>query len=128
MRSFTIVAVGGAVGTLARHGINESLASDRLFPLATFTVNISGAFLLGLLITALAAPDDEHTGRRRDARLLLGTGLLGGFTTYSTLAVETDALLRDDHLGLALAYGAGSAVIGLAAALAGAITARVAMR
>lgn len=128
MRSFAIVAVGGAVGTLARHGINESLASDRLFPLATFTVNISGAFLLGLLITALAAPGDERTGRRRDARLLLGTGLLGGFTTYSTLAVETDALLRDDHLGLALAYGAGSAVTGLAAALAGAITARIAIR
>lgn len=128
MRSFAIVAAGGAVGTLGRHGINEWLASDRLFPLATFIVNISGAFLLGLLITGLAIRGSEDIGRRRDVRLLLGTGILGGFTTYSTLAVETDALLRDDHLGLALAYGAGSAVIGLTAALAGAVTARAVAR
>lgn len=127
MRSFAIVALGGAVGTLGRHGVNEWLASDRLFPLATFTVNISGAFLLGLLLTGLAMRGRQD-GLRRDVRLLLGTGFLGGFTTYSTLAVETETLLRNDHVGLALAYGAGSAAIGLIAALAGAMTARAVAR
>lgn len=128
MRSFAIVAAGGAVGTLGRHGINEWLASDRLFPLATFIVNVSGAFLLGLLITGLALRGSQDSGRRRNSRLLLGTGVLGGFTTYSSLAVETDALLRDGHLGLALAYSTGSATIGLMAALAGAVAARAVAR
>lgn len=127
MRSFAIVALGGAVGTLGRHGIQEWLTTGHLFPLATFAVNVCGSFLLGLLLATvvLRTPDDH---RRRDARLLLGTGVLGGFTTYSTLAVETQTLLRDDHVALALTYGFGSAVVGILAALAGTFTARAASR
>ena len=62
--------------------------------------------------------------RRRQARLLLGTGFLGGFTTYSALAVEADGLLRGGRVGLAVAYALTTVVVGLVASLAGVITAR----
>lgn len=124
MRSFALVAVGGAVGTLTRYGIEESLTADRLFPLATFLVNVSGSFLLGMLLGALLARNRDPF----DLRLLLGTGFLGGYTTYSSLAVETDALVRGDHVALGLTYAIGSVLAGLVAALAGVASARAVVR
>lgn len=112
MRSLLLVVLGGAAGTLSRFGVNETLPDDSLFPLATFIVNVLGSFALGVLLAALLA-------RRNELRLLLGTGFLGGFTTYSALAVETDTLLRSDHVALAIAYAIGSVFAGLAAAIAG---------
>ena len=123
MRSFVIVAVGGAVGTLARHGVGETITSYDPFPYATFVVNLSGSFLLGLLATLLVLRGAD-SGARRDARLLLGTGLLGGYTTYSALAVETEQLLRFGEVQVAVVYALGTAVLGLVAALAGIATAR----
>lgn len=84
---------------------------------------MSGAFCLGLVLTILArlGPDE---GRRRDLRLTLGTGLLGGFTTYSLLAVQT--LQRLPLLGLI--YGLASVVLGVAAAGIGVRAARLVVR
>lgn len=113
MRSLALVALGGAAGTLSRFGVNEVLPDEGLFPWATFIVNVVGSFALGVLLAAVL-----HR-RSESLRLLLGTGFLGGFTTYSALAVETDALVRGDHLVLGIAYAVGSVVAGLAAALAG---------
>lgn len=126
MRSFALVAVGGAAGTLARHGVAEALDPDRLFPLATFLVNVTGSFALGALLAVLLVRD--HRARANRLRLLLGTGLLGGYTTYSALAVETDTLLRGDHVALGLAYAAGSVLAGLVAAFAGVAAARAVVR
>ncbi len=112
MRSLALVVVGGTAGTLSRFGVNEVLPEGGLFPWATFIVNVVGSFALGVLLAALLT---RHT----ELRLLLGTGFLGGFTTYSALAVETDTLLRGDHVILGVAYAVGSVVAGLAAALAG---------
>lgn len=123
MRSFVIVAAGGAVGTLARHGVGETITSDTLFPYATFVVNLSGSFLLGMLVTLLLLRGDD-SGARRDGRLLLGTGVLGGYTTYSALAVETEQLLRLGEVQVGVVYALGTAVLGLVAALAGIATAR----
>lgn len=122
MRSFALVAVGGAVGTLGRYGIAEALDADRPFPLATFLVNVVGSFALGAVLAVLMVHD--HSAPANRLRLLLGTGLLGGFTTYSALAVETDALLREHHVALALTYALGTVVAGLLAALAGVAAAR----
>lgn len=127
MRSFVIVAAGGAAGTLARHGIGQWLSTDGLFPVATFVVNVSGSFLLGLLATALLLRGGD-TGGRRDVRLLLGTGMLGGYTTYSAFALETDQLISAGEVGHALLYSFGAVALGLLAALAGAATARAVIR
>jgi CrcB protein len=116
--SLGLVALGGAVGT----GIREALAltwpapaGD--IPTTILLINVVGAFALGLLLEALArrGPDE---GRRRGLRLLLGTGVLGGFTTYSALAVDA-ASLTGSALGVAFAYAALSLVVGAAASVAG---------
>ena len=116
-----LVAVGGAVGTAVRAALAAVPAAGGGWPWATATVNVTGAFLLGLLLEGLArtGPDD---GRRRHARLLLGTGVLGGYTTYSTLALDTVQRAGTGDVGGAALYAGGSLVLGLAAAAAGIAT------
>ena len=122
-----LVAIGGAAGSIARHGVEQVLGSSKGLPVGTLTVNLAGAFLLGVLIEVLALRGSD-AGHRRAARLLLGTGFLGGFTTYSALAVEADGLVRDGRAGLALAYVLTTVVVGLLASLAGVLSARTAAR
>ena len=114
-----VVAAGGAVGAPLRYALARTLpTAPGAWPTATFVTNLLGAFLLGVLLEALArlGPD---AGPRRVVRLGLGTGVLGAFTTYSTLATEAVLLDRDGHPALAVAYGLASAVAGSAAAAAG---------
>jgi CrcB protein len=114
-----VVAVGGLVGTPARYAIAQALATSRHgWPIATFLTNLAGAFALGVLLELLARRGRE-TGRRQLVRLLVGTGALGAFTTYSTLAVEADLLVRDSRPLLALAYALASVALGVVAAAAG---------
>lgn len=114
------VAGGGAVGTVARYGLAQALPTGDGVPWATLVANVVGAFLLGLLLEALVRSGPDAGGRRL-ARLGLGTGVLGGFTTYSAFAVEIDARLRDGHALLALGYAAGSIALGLAACALGVV-------
>lgn len=125
-RSFLLVFVGGTLGTLGRYGIADAV-DDTLFPLATFVVNVTGSFALGALLAALLVRDHDR-GHRWSVRLLVGTGFLGGYTTYSALAVQTDALLRSDHVAIGLAYGIGTVVTGLLAAFAGIAVGRAVAR
>lgn len=122
-----MVAAGGAAGSLARHGICELIGTPSDLPVGTLSVNLAGAFALGVLLAALALRGSD-VGRRRTARLLLGTGFLGGFTTYSALAVETDSLLRDDRVLAGLGYGVGSVVGGVAAAALGIVVTKRVVR
>jgi fluoride exporter len=119
-----LVALGGTFGTAARFALTEALPSWYDVPVATFGVNVLGAFLLGVLLA-----DQTRRGRdegiRRAVRLLVGTGFLGGFTTYSSLAVDTDALARSGQAGLALGYALTTVIIG---ALAAAVGIRLASR
>ncbi|MDT0164035.1 CrcB family protein [Actinotalea sp. AC32] len=115
-----LVAAGGAAGSAARHGVSAWIGSSDGWPTATFVENLVGAFLLGLLLEALVRRGPETDGARR-LRLALGTGLLGGFTTFSTLAIEVERLVVDGRLGLGLAYGVVSVVAGAGAALAGVV-------
>jgi len=126
VRSFALVVIGGAAGTLSRHGIAEALDGDRLFPLATFLVNVTGSFALGALLAVLLVRD--HSAAANRLRLLLGTGFLGGYTTYSALAVETDTLVRGDHAALGVTYAVCSVVAGLMSAFAGVAAGRAVTR
>lgn len=112
-----LVALGGAVGTTLRAAVAALATPDSAWPWHTAVVNVVGAFALGVLLEHLArtGPDD---GRLRDVRLLVGTGVLGGFTTYSTLALDT-VLLADAGLGAATLYAGSTLVLGALAAAGG---------
>lgn len=121
--------IGGTVGTAAREAISLGLPAVRGVPWAILTVNILGAFLLGLLLDALARSGRDEGWRRR-LRIMVGTGFMGGFTTYSALASDTAGLLGAGHggassPGIGLAYGVGTVIIGGLATFAGIATATV---
>jgi len=118
-----VVLVGGAVGAALRYLVAQQWpTAPHGFPWATFAVNVTGSFCLGVLLEVLARTGAD-TGARRVLRLLLATGLLGAFTTYSTLAVETDLLLRAHADARAAGYALASLAAGLLAAWAGVQTA-----
>lgn len=112
----TVVAVGGALGALARWGVAEALPHSRgVFPWATAMTNVLGCFLIGVLMVVVI----ERLPEQRLVRPFLGTGILGGFTTFSTYAVDTRALLAADRPALAAAYVVGTLVVGLLAVVLG---------
>ena len=113
-----LVFVGGVLGTAGRYGAGEALGPWGPWPAATFCVNVVGAFLLGVLLEALGRRGPD-VGMRQRLRLLLGTGFLGAFTTYSTLAVDTDLLVRDGYASVAVAYAVGTVVVGFLATWSG---------
>jgi CrcB protein len=108
LRTVAAVFVGGAVGTLARALLSSAFPTTAAqWPWPTFAVNVGGAFLLGWFATRL-----PPSSMRRP---LLGTGLCGGLTTFSTMQVEILAMLDGRHLGMALGYAAASLAAGYAA-------------
>ncbi len=113
------VAVGGFVGTGLREGLSLWFPpTNGGVNWTILLVNVAGAFLLGFLLEILANGVPEK-GRRRTLRLLLGTGVLGGFTTYSTFATGAAGLIREDHPGIALVYGGLTVGVGLLASFGG---------
>ncbi len=117
-RPILLVFAGGALGTAVRYLLTLSVPSVGGVPLITLLINVTGAFVLGWLLQSLAlrGPDE---GRRRDVRLFAGTGILGGYTTYSSLAVDTDGLIAAQSVGLSILYAAATIVIGALASVAG---------
>jgi len=115
-----LVAVGATVGTLVRASIELVFPhAPGEWPWATFAINILGSLALGALIEALALRGPD-TGRRRMLRLGVGTGVVGGFTTYSTFVVEIDRLATAGAVSMALVYALASVVLGVVAAAIGA--------
>lgn len=118
MRDAGLVAVGGALGSLGRWGVSHVLPTDALWHWPTLAVNAVGAFLLGLLLEFLTHPGEESR-RAHTARLLLGTGLLGGFTTYSAFAEEMWEQVNAGASATAFGYAVVTLLLGLLAAAAG---------
>lgn len=107
------VALGGGVGAAARYALDRVVSARwrGRFPLGTFLVNVSGSLALGLL-----------TGLLVDGSLpvvLLGTGVLGGYTTFSTASYDTVRLVRERRFGTAVVYGVGTMLSAVAAAALG---------
>ena len=94
------------------------LVGEAGWPWVTFWINVVGSVVLGALLEALSRAGDD-SGWRRAVRLGVGTGVVGGFTTYSTFVLEIDQLARAGALPLAAAYALISVIVGLAAAAAG---------
>ena len=122
MRTVAAIAVAGAIGALARYGL-EGFVSRRqsgAFPWGTFVVNVSGAFALGLVFTLAT----DRWGLAPWLRSAITIGSLGAYTTFSTLSFETYRLAEDRALGLAAANMLGSCAAGLAAVYLGIVLAR----
>jgi len=111
-----MVLFGGMVGAPLRYLTDKAVQArhDSVFPLGTLTVNLTGSFVMG----ALAAAAVSH-GLPPEVLLLLGTGVCGALTTFSTFAFETVRLLEDGSLAEAGLNALGSLLLGLAAAAAG---------
>ena len=108
------VMVGGAIGAGARHLVGQVMLA-RLgpgFPWWTFSINIIGSLLMGVLIGALAS---RGGGGGEAARLFLGVGILGGFTTFSSFSMEFWLLFERGQMAQAAAYVLGSVILGIAA-------------
>ena len=113
MQHVLLVALGGAIGSVARFGVGVALARSLglAFPWGTLAVNVIGGLAMGAL-AARVGPDNENV------RLLVGTGLLGGFTTFSAFSLETVRLMEHQP-GHAALYAAASLVLSVGACWAG---------
>ena len=128
LRWLAVIFAGGALGTSVRAGLGGAFpATPGTWPWATFLINLSGALLLGALLEGLSIGGPDQ-GWRRGLRLGLGTGLLGGYTTYSTFAVETLQLLQAGQWLAGLGYATLSVIVGTLAAFAGIRGVRFAVR
>ncbi|MFE4197423.1 fluoride efflux transporter FluC [Paenarthrobacter sp. NPDC056912] len=113
-----IVAAGGVFGALARYGLGLAIPAPGSWPLPTLLINLSGAMALGALLEGLSRRGPDAGGRRL-LRLALGTGFLGAYTTYSTLALDAVHLLLAGAGTAAAAYLGASLLGGAAATTAG---------
>jgi fluoride exporter len=114
----SVIACGGALGALARYALAAALPHPPdAFPWATFVTNVSGCFLIGVLMALWP--------KHRVLRPFLGIGVLGGFTTFSTYVLETQQALAVGAPGVALLYFGGTALTALLAVFAGVALVRV---
>jgi CrcB protein len=120
-----VIAVGGALGSLARWGLAQALPHPgATFPWATFAANVSGCLLLGVLMVGVL----EVWPPSRYVRPFLGVGVLGGYTTFSTYMLDARGLLVAGRTALAGQYLFGTLAAGLAAVWLGVALARLAVR
>jgi fluoride exporter len=115
VRRLAWIALGGAIGGTARYGLMAALSSgEGRVPWVVFGENVGGAFVLGWVVAVLT-----HWKRDWDPRPLLCTGILGSFTTFSTLSWDIVQLTLVGTGALGIAYGLASIVAGLSAAALG---------
>lgn len=113
------VGAGGALGAMARHGLNHLVHQRALgapFPYGIFLINVAGSFAIGVVAGLVAGHRVEMS---HAARAFVVAGFLGGFTTFSSFSVDTLVLAREGHTGLAFLNAAGQVVLSLAAVWAG---------
>ena len=108
---YLIIGLGGALGAAARYALSSWILQKYLhsFPLGTFTVNILGCFLLGIVYVLGV----EVLVLNPNTRLFISIGFLGAFTTFSTFSLETLNIIKNGEFKIALYYGLGSVVLGL---------------
>ena len=117
MSKYLAVMLGGALGAVCRFIVATLVTRlyTEIFPLGTFVINVSGSFCIGFLMTLFLNRPHIHT----NWRLLLVTGILGGYTTFSSFEWETLMSMRNGAVSIGLLYVALSLVLGLVAAWMG---------
>ena len=116
------IAAGGAAGTPARYALGRIVhVAPSGFPWATFVINVSGSFVLGLLLTLVV----ERWPPTRFVRPFAAIGFLGAYTTFSTYVVESDLLVKDGRVGVAAVYVVASLAAGFLAVYLGIVAARL---
>lgn len=116
MLNCLIVALGGGIGACLRYLIGIiPLKEPYAFPVKTLVINLAGCFVIGL-IAAFAV---KNTSLSPKTMLFIKTGLCGGFTTFSTFALETETLIKTGHIGIAFLYVALSVIVGVGLTFAG---------
>lgn len=123
MNPYLLVAVGGALGSMARYGTGVLVgkAWTASFPLATMLINIAGSLAMGLFIGWLARTTPSW---QADARLFVAVGIFGGFTTFSSFSLDTIFMLERGEIGPALLYVLASVIIGIGALYGGLVVMR----
>jgi CrcB protein len=123
MYPYVLVAIGGALGSVARYGTGVLVGKvwSASFPLGTMLINIAGSLLMGLFIGVLARTTPSW---QADGRLFFAVGVLGGFTTFSSFSLDAIAMIERGELASAAAYVVGSVLIGLAALYFGLVVMR----
>ncbi len=122
MANVLIIGIGGFVGAISRYWVALWIGQrwGRSFPLGTFVINVTGSFLIGLLMTLMA----ERFTENPQWRLLLVVGFLGAYTTFSTFEYETGALMKDGEWLYASLNVIGSVVVGFIALKLGEVIAK----
>jgi CrcB protein len=119
MQAIILVFLGAGLGGVLRHGVN--IAAARVFgvdfPYGTAIINVSGSLIMGLLIGWLTFR--AGGGWTPHVRLFVATGVLGGYTTFSTFSLETVLLIERNQIGLAALYVGGSVALGVLGLWAG---------
>jgi CrcB protein len=113
--TWLLIGIGGALGSIARHGLNHLIHQRNLsstFPFGIFTINILGSAIIGALAGVLAS---GHWHWTFNARVFVFVGVLGGFTTFSSFSLDTFALLRAGHAEQAMANVVGQVGVSLIA-------------
>lgn len=110
-KNFLLIGIGGAIGSLLRFFFSQMIKSGS-FPLATFTINIIGSFLIGIII----ALSIKHIEFSSPWKLFLATGVCGGFTTFSSFSIENLQLIQQGKWMTSVFYIAGSILLGVIAA------------
>jgi CrcB protein len=125
MQSYLLVFLGAGIGGALRHGVNVSAARffGAGFPWGTLGVNVIGGVAMGVLAGWLALRAGETW--TQSARLILATGILGGFTTFSAFSLDAVVLWQRGDAGAAIAYVLASVVLSIAGLLAGLFVVRV---
>lgn len=121
MANFFLVALGGAVGSACRYYLSSIIVQRMAvgaFPLSTWLVNVIGCFIAGIILGL----SERFTFLNGEVRILIFSGLLGGFTTFSAFAIETVTLLKRGDIGTALLYVLLSVAIGITALYFGWLT------
>jgi len=121
LQKYLLIAVGGALGSIARYWVGSTIGGrmGTRFPFGTFVINMTACIIIGFALTYLG----KRTGMDPSWRFLIAVGFIGAYSTFSTYEWETLSTLRSGAFLLAALYAGGSLIFGLAATWAGALLA-----